>query len=87
MSLQQRLCYVLFCAKIVILCKTTNEYGHKLLEQGFNSAYFVRSYIAKQGTKMTFLEKNGWKRLNEICLKGRRSSDSNSNPWGQCRAW
>ena len=62
MSLQQRLCYVLFCANIVILCKTTNEYGHKLLEQGFYSSHFVRFDIAKQGTKTTLLEKNGRKR-------------------------
>ena len=62
MSLQQRLCYVLFCANIVILCKTTNEYGHKLLEQGFSSSLFARLDIAKQGTKTTFLEKNGRKR-------------------------
>ncbi len=62
MSLQQRLCYVLFCANIVILCKITNEYGHKLLEQGFYSSLFVRLDIAKPGTKTTFLEKNGRKR-------------------------
>lgn len=47
MSLQQRLCYVLFCAKIVILCKITNEYGDKLLEQDSISAFFVRLNIAK----------------------------------------
>ncbi len=62
MSLQQRLCYVLFCAKIVILCKITNEYGYKLLEQGLYSSFFVRLDIAKQGTKTTFLEKKGKKR-------------------------
>lgn len=48
MSLQQRLCYVLFCANIVILCKITNEYGHKLLEQDFYSSLFVKNKERKR---------------------------------------